>query len=209
MYRVHLTEDQQHELKRRAHAPGVMPRTRDRLEMVRLSHAGFSIPQIARHLQISQVRVRYWIKRFLAGGFDALPDQPHVGQQSALTPPILEALRQRLQQETRTWTAKQIAGWLAEHHGIRLTPDHLGRRLKEAKLSYKRTHRSLKQKQNPDQVREKQADLETLEKGELPAVWTSATSTRPGLPPRCPSTTVGARSGSGCRSRMKPPRGGE
>ena len=37
MYRVRLTDAQQAELSRRAHAPGVRPRTRDRLEMVRCS----------------------------------------------------------------------------------------------------------------------------------------------------------------------------
>jgi hypothetical protein len=37
MYRVHLLEAQCEELQWRAHAPGVMPRPRDRLEMVRLA----------------------------------------------------------------------------------------------------------------------------------------------------------------------------
>jgi transposase len=165
VYHVHLTEEQQQELRRRAHAPGVMPRTRDRLEMVRLSDAGFTIPKIAQLLQISEVRVRHWIKRFLADGFDALPDQPHMGQQSALTQEILAALADELQRSQRTWTAQQIADWVTEHHGLRLTPDYLARRLKRAKLSYKRTVRSLKHKQNPEAVAQKQAELATLEKG--------------------------------------------
>jgi transposase len=174
MYRVRLTEEQQQELKRRSRAPGVKPRTRDRLEMVRLSHAGWSIPKIARHLQISEVRVRYWIKRFLADGFEALPDLPHVGQHSALTPEVLAAVRQELEKQDRTWTAPQLADWVAEHYGVRLTPDWLGRRLKQAKLSYKRTYRSLKHKQDPVQVERKRAQLEQAEKGARPGVRTSA-----------------------------------
>jgi len=75
LYRVRLTEAQRVELQRRA---------RDRLEMVRLSAAGCSIPKIAIHLRVSEKRGRYWIKQLLAGGFDALPDQPHVGQQSRM-----------------------------------------------------------------------------------------------------------------------------
>jgi hypothetical protein len=39
MYRVRLNDAQHQELNRRAHAPGVKPRTRDRLGMVRLSAA--------------------------------------------------------------------------------------------------------------------------------------------------------------------------
>ena len=175
LYRVHLTEAQRAELQRRTRQPGVMPRTRDRLEMVRLSDAGLSIPQIARLLSISEGRVRFWIKRFLEGGFEALPDQPHLGQSSQLTPALLAALRQEIEQTDRTWTAPQLADWLAEHHGLRLTADHLGFLLRRAGLSYKRTERSLKHKQDPEQVARKQAELQELEKGEKPGAWMSAT----------------------------------
>src|SRR6266849_2643759 len=152
MYRVHLTDAQREELQRRAHAPGVMPRTRDRLEMVRLAHAGFSIPQIARHLQISEKRGRHYIKAFLAQGFDALPDRPHPGQQSALTPTIEAAIRTELCKEERTWTAPQLADWVTQQFGVRLGPDWLGRRLKRARIAYKRTARSVKHKQKPEDV---------------------------------------------------------
>ena len=165
MYRVHLTEEQRHELQRRARAPGLAWRTRDRLEMVRLADAGRSIPQIAQLLHVSEVRVRYWIKRFLAEGFEALPDQPHRGQGSALTPEILAALAAHLQATKRTWTAPQIAQWVAQQHGLRLTSDYLARRLKRARLSDKRTARSLKHKQDPQHVAQKQGELATLEKG--------------------------------------------
>jgi transposase len=165
VYRIHLTEEQRRELTRRAHTPGLAWRTRDRLEMVRLSDAGFSIPKIAQLLSVSQVRIRYWIKRFLAEGFDALPDLPHLGQTSALTQEILDRLTAELQRTQRTWTAQQIADWMAEHHGLRLTADYLARRLKRAKLSYKRTARSLKHKQDPEQVERQRALLATLEKG--------------------------------------------
>lgn len=174
LYRVHLTEAQRAELQRRTRDPKVKPRTRDRLEMVRLSDAGWSIPTIAGHLRISEKRVRHWIKQFLTGGFDALPDQPHVGQQSRLTPALVEALREEIERSQRTWTAGQLADWLAEQHGLHLTPDHLVRRLKRARLSYKRTERGLKHQQDPQQVAERQADLQTLEKGETPVAWTSA-----------------------------------
>ena len=165
MYRVRLTEEQRAELKRRAHAPDVMPRTRDRLEMVRLSDAGWSIPKIARHLQISEVRVRHWVKQFVAGGFDALPDAPHPGQQSALTPAILASVQAAIRQSGRTWSAQQVADWVAEHHGVRRSVEQVRERLRLARLSYKRTTRSLKHKQDPQQVEEARAVLQVLERG--------------------------------------------
>lgn len=178
MYRVHLTEVQREELSQRTRDPKVLPRTRDRLEMVRLSDAGGSIPRIAQHLRISEKRVRFWIKQFLVGGFDALPDQPHVGQTSRLTPALVAALQHAVETSQRSWTAAQLADWLATQHHVRLTPNHLARRLKRARYSYKRTERGLKHKQDLDLVAERQADLETAEKGAMLVAWTSATSTR-------------------------------
>jgi transposase len=164
MYRVRLTDAQRDELHRRAHAPGVMPRTRDRLEMVRLSDAGWSIPRIAAHLRVCEPRVRSWIKAFLAGGFDALADRPHPGQKSQLTPEIVEAIRQELLRADRTWTAPQLVDWVAEQFGIRLTPDYLSRRLKQARIAYKRTGRTLKHKQDRAQVEKQGAEMAAHEK---------------------------------------------
>jgi transposase len=164
VYRVSLSEEQRQELQRRTHEPGIKPRTRDRLEMVRLSNAGWSVPQIARHLGRSEKRVRHWIQTFLTSGFDALPDQPHRGRPSALTPAIREALHQELAKEDRTWTAAQLAAWIAERFGVGVSLSHLRRFLRRWKLSYKRTGRSVKHKQNPEQVAAKEAELGELEK---------------------------------------------
>jgi transposase len=164
VYRVELNDAQRQDLRRRTHAPGVMPRTRDRLEMVRLNDAGWRVPRIALHLGISEKRVRHWLKAFLAGGFAALPDRPHPGQRSALTPAMEETIREELRKGERTWTAPQLAEWVTEQLGVRLTPDRLARRLKRARISYQRTSRSLKHKQKPEEVAPKQAEMAAQEK---------------------------------------------
>lgn len=51
MYRVQFDDFARQELNRRTHLPEIAPNTRDRLEMLRLSDAGWSIPKIAVHLQ--------------------------------------------------------------------------------------------------------------------------------------------------------------
>ena len=164
MYRVSLTDEQRLELRRQTRQPGIAPSTRDRLEMVRLAATGWSIPTIARHLGQHEQTVRAWIKAFLADGFAALPNKPRGGKQSALTPAILEAVRAELAQGTRTWTATQLGEWIAEQYGVRLSTGRLRIHLKRAKLSYHRTSRSLKHKQKPEEVAEKQAVLADLEK---------------------------------------------
>lgn len=172
LYHVHLNEPERDELQRRTRAPGIMPRTRDRLEMVRLSDAGWRVPQISALLRVSPRRVRFWLKRFLDGGFEALPDQPHVGQQSQLTPALLAALRAEIEKGVRTWTTAQLAAWLAEEHGLRLGRNHLGSLLRRAGLAYRRTERTLQHKQDPEQVTQKRAELQELEKGATPGAWT-------------------------------------
>jgi transposase len=137
--------------------------------MVRLSDAGWSVPTIARHLGQHEQTVRAWIKAFLVGGFDALPNQPRGGKESALTPAMLEAVRAEVAKGTRTWTAAQLADWVAEHHGVRLSTDRLRVHLRRAKISWQRTSRSLKHKQDPVEVAERQAVLDDLEKKGTPA----------------------------------------
>lgn len=173
MYRVHLTEEQREELRRLTRAADIKPRTRDRLEMIRLLDAGWHIPRIAQHLRVSPRRVRVWVRRFLEGGFDALPDQPHLGQRSQLTPALVAALRTELAKGDRTWSAPQLAEWLAEHHGVALSPNHLGSLLRRAGLSYRRTERSLKHKQDLAEVERRRGELRQLEKGEQRGAWTS------------------------------------
>ena len=64
----------------------------------------------------------------------------------------------------RTWTAGQVSDWVAEHHGVRLSPGRMRVHLKRAKLSYQRTSRSLTHKQDPQQVAARAATLAGLEK---------------------------------------------
>jgi transposase len=119
--------------------------------------------------------VRFWLKQFLECGFDALADQPPKGQTSRLTPELLAYVRQELEKGDRTWTTGQLAGWLEETHGVRVSRDHFGTLLRRAGLSCRRTERDLGHKQDARQVEVRQADLETLEKGAMPGAWTSAT----------------------------------
>src|SRR5215210_6121309 len=169
MYRIILTEHQRQELRQRSHQAGIAPSTRDRLEMVRLSDAGWSVPKIARHLGQHEQTVRAWIKAFLAGGFDALPNKPRGGKESALTLAMLEAVRAEVGKGERTWTASQLADWVAEHHGVRLSTDRVRVHLRRAKIAWQRTSRSLKHKQDPVEVAERQAVLDDLEKKGMPA----------------------------------------
>jgi transposase len=182
MYRVHLTGEQQRELQRRTHAPDVRPRTRDRLEMVRLSAVGCSVPRIAQALIMCEKSVRRWIKVFLTQGFDALADQPPVGRPSRLTPAIRERVRQELEKGDRTWTAAQLAEWIKQQEGVPVSVSHLRAFLRRWRLAYKRTTRSLKHKQQAAEVEKKKKELAALEKRGSRACSISTIATRWALP---------------------------
>jgi putative transposase len=176
MYRITLTDDQRQDLRQRTRRAGIAPSLRDRLEMVRLSDVGWSVPKIARHLGAHENTVRAWIKAFIANGFDALSNKPRGGDTSDLTPAMLETVRTEIGKGTRTWSAAEIADWVAEHHGVRISPGRMRVHLKRAKLSYQRTSRSLKHKQTPEAVAARKEQLEELEKrgpraGSTCAIW--------------------------------------
>ena len=168
MYRVTLTAQQMAQLNRRCRDPKTKPRTRDRLEMLRLAHSGWSIPKIALHFERTESRVGHWVKAFLSTGFEALESKKSPGPTPKLTPAMLEHLRQVIGQDGRTWTSPQVAHWLLEQYEITLNRTHLCEVLVRHGLSYKRTTRTLRHKQKPAQVAAKQADLETLKKGHKP-----------------------------------------
>jgi transposase len=164
MYRITLTDEQRQELRARTRQVGLAPSTRDRLEMVRLSDAGWSVPRIARHLDQHEQTVRAWVKAFLVGGFGALPNKPRGGKQSALTAPLLESVRAEVARGGRTWTAAQLADWVADRHGVRLSADRVRLHLRRAGISWQRTSRTLRHKQDPDEVAERDALLAALAK---------------------------------------------
>ena len=164
MYRIILSDQQRQELQQRTRVAGIAPSTRDRLEMVRLSDAGWSVPKIAHHLGSHEQTVRLWIKAFIAGGFDALINKPRGGDTSDVTPAMLEAARAEIAKAERTWSASQVADWIAEHYGVRIGPGRMRVHLARAKLSYQRTARSLHHKQKPEEVAERKPQLEQLEK---------------------------------------------
>lgn len=168
MYRVRLTPEQCAEHRRRTQIPDLDPAVRKRLEMIRLAHWSYTIPQIAARMQQHAQTVRYWIKAFLKGGFDALEDKPHGGKVSQLTPAVLEAVIADVRASKQTWTAVEIAEWTAQQHQIRISPGRMRVHLRRAKLSYKRTSRSLRHKQNAEEVQAKEACLYTLKKGAMP-----------------------------------------
>ena len=164
--RVTLTEGQLDDLNARARGRDLAPHERERLEMIRLSHLGHTIPQIAAHLGRHQQTVRRIVSGFRADGFAVLADRPRPGRPPTLTDAVLAAIEQRLDADAaagRTWTMPHLAAWLEADHGVVITPGWLAERLKARRFRWKRTQSSLRHKQaDPDLQATKRADLGVL-----------------------------------------------
>ncbi len=170
MIRITLTPSQRAGLRARTHRPDVTPRTRDRLEMIRLADAGWTIPRIAVHLGCHAQTVRRHVSAFRAAGFAALADRPRPGRPVVVTGAHLDAMTALLDAGVRTWTTPQLAAWLERGHGVRVHPDHLSRLLHARGFSWQRTGSSVAHKRrDPDGYAAKVAELAGLKKKPRPA----------------------------------------
>jgi len=162
---VRLNPAQREELKTRTREKRVAPQSRDRLEMVRLSDAGWSVPHIARHLGCHEQTVRKYVKAFLIGSFGQLPDRPRPGRPPVVKAEHLDAMERMIDESTRTWTTPQLVEWLRQDYGVSICPDHLSRLLHKRRFRWKRTKSSLKHKQTNSTLQAaKVAELEELKK---------------------------------------------
>ena len=167
MIRVSLTAAEREELRARARVAD--PRARDRLEMVRLVDAGWSVPRVARHLGLHEQTVRRHVAAFLAHGFAALPDRPRPGRPPRVTEADLLALEALLDAGGRTWTTRQLVAWLAEQRGVAVHPDHLRRLLRRRRFGWKRTVASVAHKRRDQAAYDaKVAELDGLKKRRRP-----------------------------------------
>jgi transposase len=164
--RVELTPEQRAELNQRARARTLAPRLRDRLEMVRLSDLGQTIPQIAQMLGQHEQTVRKYLKAFLVDGFAALPDRPIPGRPPTIRRADLDALGQLLDVAAargETWTAPRLRHWLATERGVHISSDRLGVLLRRERLRWKRTKHSVRHKQKDPALQDAaKAHLESL-----------------------------------------------
>src|SRR5947209_13177528 len=164
MLRTSLTDSQRAELLalRRAALPAV---SRDRLEMVLLSAAGWSPPRIAGHLGRHPHTVRAALRGYAARGTKAFhPDQPGPAPDHARRAKVTGRLVELLGRD-RTWTARQLADALGAGIGHR----HVRRYLALLGAGYRRTAQTVGHKQDPQKVGRAERVLASVKKKLRPA----------------------------------------
>lgn len=117
-------------------------RVRTRAQMILLSgEQGLRTGEIAAIVRQSDDTVSTWLKRYQAEGITGLQDRPRSGTPGKVTADyqakLLAAVRRRprsLDQPYSLWTLERLADYMAEQTGIRVSPDTVRRRLKEADI---------------------------------------------------------------------------
>ena len=102
--------------------------TRTRYQMIVLAHQGHRVPQIARMVLRSEDTVARVLKRFVAGGLEAIPRRTSPGRQRSVTVAweaelirVIELDPHEVGQETANWTTELLAEYLGQQTGIAVT----------------------------------------------------------------------------------------
>jgi transposase len=167
MILIQLNEASRDELKS-LRRQELLPRVRDRLEMVLLSSVAWSPARIAAHLGYCVPTVRGLLKDFLARGTAALFPRrtgppPDLQRRHQVTQVLTDLLGQ-----DRTWTSRQLATALGERD-ITLSARQVRRYLEMLGAGWRRTTNSLRHKQDPVKVARAVRVLDHLKKKHQPA----------------------------------------
>ncbi len=117
------------ELRRRyEETPNVESRTR--YQMILLTQQDYKVPQIARIVLRSEDTVARVLKRFLAGGLDAVPRRTPPGRMRRVTAAweaellrVIELDPHEVGVSSANWTTELLAGYLGQHTGIQVTEE--------------------------------------------------------------------------------------
>jgi transposase len=104
--------------------------TRTRFQMLLLSAKGQTSTQIAQIVLRSQDTVVRVLKRFLAGGLDAVPRRTAPGRERRVTAAweaelvrVIELDPHEVGEETANWTTERLAEYLGKHTGVLVTEE--------------------------------------------------------------------------------------
>ena len=128
---VVLTSEEDRTLLELRTATGAPQRTKDRAEVLRLSHRGWTTEKVAEYFDWRVETVRETIHRWRKQGLAGLWDAPRSGRRPKWQEADMTHLEQSLQQETQTHNAQQLVHQLQKERQVALSTRHLRRILKK------------------------------------------------------------------------------
>lgn len=167
--RIAISDEDDIQLRALEHNMHIHPKVRLRASLLRLHRSGWTVAQLAQHVDRNVQAVHNDLTRFEERGLAGLADGCAPGQRPLVTTEIEQFLVEKLL-EQRFWTAPLLCEAVAQSFhvtvGTRALTNHLhrlGYRWKRARYSPTRTL-------DPEIIHEHAASIETLKRGH----WTAS-----------------------------------
>lgn len=129
--RVLLTPDEEKTLWELRSASTVSQRVKDRAEAVRLSHQGWYVEAIAKHLHWHVSTVRAALERWIDGGLGGLWEAKGRGRKRQWTEADMVYIETCLRADPRSYSCAELAAKLEQERGVKLSGDQLRQLLKK------------------------------------------------------------------------------
>ena len=130
--RIDVTAEQRTAVEAALRRRDLLPRVRERLEMVKAAALGQDVATITRWSGRTERTVRRWLRRFAEGGVAALADAPRPGRPAVADAAYLQALEEAVDTAPPAlglpfdvWTSPRLSAYLAERAGVRIAPGWL------------------------------------------------------------------------------------
>ncbi len=170
---IEVTLEQREQVERELRRRDLVPRVRERLEMVKAAAFGQDVGAICLWSGRSPRTVRRWLGEFADRGVEALADAPRSGRPAQATQVYLEALEVAVQAKPRdlglqfdVWTSERLSVYLTQTTGRRISPGWLRALLCRQRFRCGRPKHTLHHLQDPEEVARAQAQLQEVgEKG--------------------------------------------
>lgn len=151
----------------------LLPRVRERLEMVKAAALGQDLGQIATWSGRSVPTVRRWLQAWARGGSAALADAPRPGRPARADTTYLDALELTVDTPPPAlglpfdvWTSVRLSVYLAETTGVRIAPGWLRALLARRRFACGRPKHSMRHLRDREEVALCEAELAAVgEKG--------------------------------------------
>ena len=161
-----ISDEQRAQVEEELRGRAVLPRTCERLEMVKAAALGPELEAIVRWSGRSARTVRFWLDRVAVGGVSGLADAPRTGRPARADAAYLAALERAVETPPRelgfafdVWTSARLSAYLADTTGVRIAPGWLRALLGRRDFVSGRPKHTLKHLQDPDEVAACKAEL--------------------------------------------------
>ena len=170
-WEVQVSDEQRQAVEGLLRRRDLVPRVRERLEMVKAVALGQDLATIEAWSGRSAATIRRWVGRFLSDGATALADAQRSGRPARADAAYLRALEVAVETPPPAlglpfdvWTSGRLSAYLVETTGVRLAPGWLRALLGRRRFACGRPKHTLKHLQDEGEVTACQAELAAAEK---------------------------------------------